>query len=78
MCIIVSELNITPFVIEGLLKERLNCSMISRATVSLMIVKLGSSWDCASCGVNVTAWFKLIPDISTVEGWIPGPEVTRY
>ena len=65
-------------VIDGLWKERSYCSILSIATVSLMIVKLSSPWDCAPCAVKLIASFTSTPDISTVEGWVPGPKVTRY
>ena len=45
ICIVVPEPSVTPFVMEGLLKKRLYCSMVSRATVSLMIIKLCSPCD---------------------------------
>ena len=76
--IIVSEPNITLLVIDGLLKERMYCSIVSMATVSLMIIKLDRLRDCAPCATNVIASFTSTPDIATVKGWIPGPEVTRY
>ena len=41
ICIVVSGPSVTPLVREVLLKERSDCSVISRATVSLIIVKLG-------------------------------------
>ena len=43
-----------------------------------MIVKLDRSRDCAPCATNVIASFTSTPDIATVKGWVPGPEVTRY
>ena len=78
ICIVVFGPSVTPLVMEGLQKERLYCSMVSRATVSLMIIKLGSPWDWDPCSVNVIASFTLTPDISTVESLVPGPKVTRY
>ena len=78
MCIVVPGPSVIPLVIDGLLKKRPYCSKVSKATVSLTIVKLGSLSDCVSCAVNVIVWFTLTPDISTVEGWIPGPKVTIY
>ena len=65
-------------VIDGLWKERLYRSIVSKATVSLMIVKLGSPWECAPCAVKLIVLFTSTPDISTVEGWVPIPEITRY
>ena len=76
--IIVPEPSITLLVIEGLFKESIYCSIVSMATVSLMIVKLDRLRDCAPCATNVIASFTSTPDIATVKGWIPGPEVTRY
>ena len=78
ICIVVSGPSVTPLVMEGLLKERLYCSMVSRATVSLMIIKLGSPWDWDPCATYVIASFTPTPDISTVESRVPGPKVTRY
>ena len=63
---------------DGLLKERLYCSIVSKATVSLVIKKLGSFWDCAPSSVNLIVSLTLTPDISTVEDCVPGPKVTRY
>ena len=40
--IIVPGPSIIPLVRDGLLKERLYCSIVSKATVSLVIKKLGS------------------------------------
>ena len=42
MRIVVPGPSILPLVIDGLLKKRPYCSMVSKATVSLMIIKLGS------------------------------------
>ena len=42
ICIIAFRPSMTPLVMEGLLKKRPYCSVISRATLSLIIVKLGS------------------------------------
>ena len=78
ICIVVSGPSVTPLVMEGLLKERPYCSVISRATVSLIIVKLDSLWNLVSRVTNVIGSFTSIPDISTVEGWVPGPKVIRY
>ena len=77
MHIVVPGPSVLPLVIDGLLKKRPYCSMVSKATVSLMIIKLGSPWDCVPCAINVTDSFTLTPDISTVEGWVPGPKVTN-
>ena len=77
-CIVVSGPSVTPLVMEWLLIERPYCSVISRATASLIIVKLGSLWNLEPCVTNVIASFTSIPDISTVEGWVPGPKVIRY
>ena len=71
--IIVPKPSITSLVIDELWKERLYCSIVSRPTVSLMIVKLDSPWDCAPCAAKLIASFILTPDISTVKGWVPGP-----
>ena len=76
--ITVPEPSITPLVIDGFWKERLYCSIVSIATVSLMIVKLGSpsDWDPRATYVAISC--TSTPDISTVESWVPGPKVTRY
>ena len=76
--IIVPKPSITPLVIDGLWKERLYCSIVSIATVSLIIIKPGSPRDCAPCAVKFIASFISTPDISTVEGWVPGPVVKTY
>ena len=76
--IIVPEPSITLLVIDGLFKERIYCSIVSMVTVSLMITKLDRLRNCAPCATNVIASFTSTPDISTVKGWIPGSEVTKY
>ena len=78
ICIVVFGPSLTLLAMEGLLKERSYCSMVSRATVSFVIVKLGSPWDWDPCAANIITSFTLRPDILTVEGWLPGPKVTLY
>ena len=75
--IVVSGPNVTPLVMEGLLKERSYCSVVSRATVSLMIIKLDSPWDWDPRPTNVIVSFMSTPDNSTDKGWVPGPTITR-
>ena len=78
ICIVVFGPSVTPLVMEGLLKKRPYCSVISRATVSLIILKLGSLWDWELCATNVMVSFTSTTDISTVKGWAPSPKVIRY